>query len=274
MLSMLSSFVLAVVLAQDPDPLTEAQDLYSRGSVAYEAADYDSAIDLFTQSLNVTAALPEDEAGPIKLQLLYNIARAHEKAFDIDKDAKHLRQALALYKRYASEVPDTGDTLDAEYNMTRIEKKLRLLDQIERNKAAASSPQREVPSPPPSAPPAETDKKKRNVGIGLLSGGAAFTVTGIAVLAAGARLRPQAEQQVNDVTGGDMSHEAWEPGQAHIASETKRGRILMGVGGGVAALGVAGVVVGAVQLKKSKQRTTVSAYGGAGEVGLILTGRF
>lgn len=263
-------FILALTMSPGMSPIDRAEDLYTQGSVAYEAADYDKAIELFTESLAVTAQLPEEQAKPILVHLLFNIAAAHEKAYDIDKDPKHLRQALTLYERYTEEVPDTGDSLDAEVKIARLRKKIRVLDQIESNRTKGSEPQA-VPEPP-RADRDRVDNKKRNVGIGLLAGGSAAVVAGVAVLASGARLKPQAEQQVNEVTGGDMAHEAYEAGQLHIQNEAKRGRIFMGIGAGAAAVGIAGVVAGAVLIKKSK--VSVSPSLGSSFTGISISGSF
>lgn len=266
----MKSLILALALVQNPSPIQQAQDLYTEGTAAYDSADYSRAIELFTESLALTPSLPESEAKPIRLQLLYNIARAHEMAFDIDKDVTHLRQARTLYKRYADEISDPGDSLDAEMNLGRIDKKLQMLQQIDQNREAAAKT-KPVPPPPVAF---KQDKRKRNVGIGLLSGGGIVTVTGVAVLAAGATLKTKAEREINDVTGGDPMHEAWNAGQVHIQNEAQRGRVFVGIGSVIAAAGLTSVVVGAIQVKKSKQHIALTPTFNRAFAGLTVSGRF
>lgn len=268
----MKALLLLLVFAPEPtSPIDEAHQLYNRGTTLYEAADYDGAIEAFTDSLDTAQELPEPQAKPIRIQLLYNIALAHEKAYDIDKDASHLRKAHKLLQRYVDEIADMEDALDGEVSLRRIEKKLRALETINANKARA----KEGPPPPPSVDPQpQTDKKRRGLGIGLLVAGGAATAGGLGILAAGATLGPKAEANVHDVTGGDMMHDAWEQGQEHIQNEQRRGAILMGVGGGVTAIGVAGVVVGAIQVKKSREQITFAPSIGQAFTGLTVSGRF
>ncbi len=95
--------------AADGD-LARAERLYDEGVAAYETHDYEKAVDKWTQSYG---ALPEDAAGP-RNQMVYNIATAQERAYDLDKDVQHLRQARMLlasyvdnYKRMYEKTPET-----------------------------------------------------------------------------------------------------------------------------------------------------------------------
>lgn len=263
----MNTLILTLALfAQDPEAFDRARDLYDEGTSQYESADYTGAIESFTESLLLTAELPEDLAKPIRLQLLYNIAGAHEKAYEIDQDEAHLRQALQLFKRYADEQPDDMDSLDGDVAIHRVEKKLRALD------VPTAEPEPEKTALPP--PVAKPDDKRRKLGIGLLAGGSAVAVGGIGLLIYGSTFKGRAERTVNDTTGGDPNHDYWPQGQQHIADEKQRGAIFMGVGGGVAALGLVGAVVGGLQIKKAKTRVSFApAYSGQ-FAGVTVTGRF
>lgn len=266
--------VAAVLFGQTPESspeLQEAQTLYDRGTSRYDAADYTGAIEAFTQSLTIVRDLPDDDTIlQTRLQLLYNIARAHEKAYAIDKDTAHLRQALQLYKRYSSEMPDTGESLDAEVNIARVETKLRTLRSIEQNKATA-----DTPSEPPPAPTVDKpESKRRKVGIGLLVSGSAFVAGGVGVLVYGGTFKGRAERDVDTLTGGDVNHPAHAEGQDHIDLMGKRGGAVMGIGGVIAAIGLAQVIVGAIQVRKGNAEISLSPSYGRAFTGLVVSGRF
>jgi tetratricopeptide (TPR) repeat protein len=235
------------------EDLAEAQALYVEGKTKYDSADYAGAIDKFTKALGIVSALSEDNEG-IKLTLLYNIASAHEKAFAIDKDLSHLRQALQLYKRYkafAEAQGDIGDQLDVETKLIRLEKKLRVADQLEANRNQKSAT-RKLP-PPPEQTPVGDWKKPRNVGIGLTVAGGVALVGGVVMVASGSRLRSNALEQVNQLNDLMVppDHPAWVEGDEFIESETRRGRTFMAVGGTLAGVGAIGTGVGVYFLVKS-----------------------
>lgn len=261
----------------DPEELAQAEALFREGEARFVSADYNGAMEAFTKALGIVAALPEDNE-QIQLLLLYNIGSAHEKAFEIDQDLAHLRQALTLYKRYlgfTEEKDDLGEQLDVEHRILKIEKKLQLARQIEENKNGER--ERDVPPPPVSD---DGWKKPRNIGIGLAVMGGAALVGGIGIIVAGSQLKPGAEDEVAKLAnlGIPPDHPAWADGDQFIESEERRGKILMGVGGGVAALGAAGTAIGvsylvkAGKLKKGQLQPTVSAM--PGFVGVQLKGRF
>ena len=102
-------YAMAPAAAADPD-LAKAEQLYDEGVAAYETHDYEGAAAKWTQSY---AALPEGAAGP-RNQMVYNIATAQERAYDVDKDVQHLRQARMLlasyvdnYKKMYEKTPET-----------------------------------------------------------------------------------------------------------------------------------------------------------------------
>jgi hypothetical protein len=88
---------LAVVTAPDEDPaLVESRELYNEGKAKFDTFDYNGAVDLWTKAY---AKLPESEAG-VRNAMVYNIATAQEKAYELDKDVQHLRQAVLLLEQY------------------------------------------------------------------------------------------------------------------------------------------------------------------------------
>lgn len=266
LLALVPSIVQAAPAVQRPAAMKlspeheQAQDLYQEGTGHYEAADYPKAIEAFTAALNLSSN------AKIRGTLMLNIALAHTKQFDIDRDLQHLRQAKAIYQRYLDQATDAGysedDQADASEALEKIEIKLRMARQIQDNRERAKA--RPIPPPPPTV----GDPKRRKLGIGFVAGGSVLVAGGVSVLAVGATYKPRAE------TEADKFPEATN-GQEYIDLQTKRGTILMGVGGGVAALGVVGLVVGAVQMHKNKpSKVAVTPFGGQNTAGLSISGRF
>jgi hypothetical protein len=88
---------LAVVTAPDEDPaIAQSRELYEEGKAKFDTFDYKGAVDLWTKAY---AKLPESEAG-VRNAMVYNIATAQEKAYELDKDVQHLRQAVLLLEQY------------------------------------------------------------------------------------------------------------------------------------------------------------------------------
>jgi hypothetical protein len=81
---------------EDPG-LAEARELYAKGKAAYETFQYETAIDLWTEAYG---KLPADQAG-IRNRMVYNIATAQEKQYDIDKNLDRLRQAVLLLETWS-----------------------------------------------------------------------------------------------------------------------------------------------------------------------------
>ena len=94
------------VLSEEPPPITdpeadadwaEAERLFRQGSARYAAADYAAAIEAFQAALELV--LKHDFDPAVELGLLVNLARAHVRAFEVDRDLMHLRTALEIYRR-------------------------------------------------------------------------------------------------------------------------------------------------------------------------------
>lgn len=260
----------------DSPTIERAQALYEQGSARYDAADYAGAIDAFTEALSVVQQLP-DPADSVRLSLLYNIASAHERAYEIDQDEAHLHQALELYERYrdfADEIGDLKEQLDVGAKVARLRRMLKELEEPEPGPETAT---------PPTAPPrhdASEWKRPRNVGTGLVVAGGAATVGGVVLAVLGSRYEQRARDQVNELAdmGVPADHPAWEEGDDFIAQETRKGRILMGVGASVAIVGGVAAGTGVYYLVKAKRvregQVSVTPTLGAGFAGVQVRARF
>ena len=74
--------------------IRDSKRIYASGKVKYETKNYAGAIDDWTAALGMLPETPENRE--IRNDLVYNIATAQEKAYDIDRDVVHLRTARAL----------------------------------------------------------------------------------------------------------------------------------------------------------------------------------
>lgn len=82
--------------ASDTAALDQSKKLYDEGLAHFETHDYEGAVDKWTLAYS---KLPEDATGQ-RNAMVYNIATAQEKAYEVDKDIQHLRQAELLLESY------------------------------------------------------------------------------------------------------------------------------------------------------------------------------
>jgi hypothetical protein len=255
--------------ADDDSARERAKQLYVEGSALYSASDYAGAIEKFTEALKaVTLASDLDPA--VRGALIYNLGKAHVKAYAIDEDASHLRMARDLFERHIDEARQYGYEED---EMARAQEELASVeDQLAEIEAQAAAAPGE-PTKPDQPASKDTDKgRKRGLGIGLLVGGSALVAGGIGMLAFGSGFRRAAENEVED-PGNPTTEE-----QDFLNREIRKGRIWMGAGGAVMALGVAGVVFGAVILARAKKnrkaKVTLAPTFGTSWAGAAISGRF
>ncbi len=129
----------AETAGSDEDTRAEAERLYNEGRARYETLDYTGAIELWTQAYSM---VPEsDEGRAIRAALVYNIAQAQEKAFDVDHDVVHLRQAKGLLERYLADFEALYESTpenkaEADKVRTRIDE---LTERIERASEGSAS---------------------------------------------------------------------------------------------------------------------------------------
>jgi hypothetical protein len=139
--------------ASDEAALAEARALFDRGRSKYDTFDYTGAIDLWQQAY---AKVPDTQAG-VRNAMVYNIALAQEKAFEVDKDVGHLRQAVMLleswvesYKAMFKKTPETeAEVAKAQSRIAEL--KARIAD-IEGGGTGTQTPaipdDEEPPAPP------------------------------------------------------------------------------------------------------------------------------
>jgi len=264
------------------DPLDDAQRLYDRGKAKFETADYADAIELWTEAY---AMVPEAaESSQIKVLLIYNIATAREKQFEVSRDPGQLRQAAILLQSFEQSIPVLyGEGEEAEAERVKVREKLAALEARLREHEAAQGDgdgdEGEEPTEPttevePTTTPDEGDEPAPG-GRGLVIGGAvagALGVGGLALMAAGLGMGARAND-ISDLPPDDIG------GRRDRFDRGRTGNTLAiagGVAGGVL-LATGAVLLGIGLSRLRAGRSGNVALGPAplrGGAGLVLHARF
>jgi hypothetical protein len=269
------------------EPLEDAQQLYDRGRAKFETADYAAAIELWTEAY---ATVPETaEGNQIKVILIYNLATAREKQFDVSRDPAELRQAAILLRNFEQSIPALyGDGQEADAERVKVQDKLAALDQrLAEHEAARSDGEADgeadggadgeaepVEPEPTTLPDTTPDDGPQPGARGLVIGGAVAAglgVGGLGLMAAGLAIGARA----NDISG--LADDDVDGRRAQF----DRGRtgntlgLVGGVAGGV--LLVTGAVLLGLGLRRSRGGNVALVPGVApmrGGTALVLQGRF
>ncbi|WP_106394078.1 hypothetical protein [Enhygromyxa salina] len=264
---MLASWVLCCVLVAAPPAgaedlaSAEAQVLFQDAQAKYETHDYAGAIELFTAAY---ARAHDIEDGEVRDQALgrlsFNLAQTHVLAYDIDLEPQHFvvaRKLLADYRGYERAL---GRDPDVDTDVIRLENELAERERIEAEaeaEAAAEAEPGEVALP--VADTSVRDRRRRRVGIALVSLAAPFG--GLAV--AGAVIGTGAKSEFEEGTTGDLRLAA--------TSRGRTGDILLGVGVGLAVISAAtGATLLGLSFQSERGHVAVRATPG----GLVIGGAF
>lgn len=249
------------------DPLAEAKSLYAEGTGKYATADYEGAIELWTRAYTLVPSTVEYRE--IKADLMWDIATAREKSFDVDGEVSHLKQAEILLNNYLADLASIMADEDAlATERKRVEERL---EAIRAKMAEASGGPQPGPGANPEPRPAEELPSGRTL---LIAGGvlAGVGVVGLGVggagMAIGSGANDISELDPNDIDGR--------------REQFDRGRLGNGlaIGGGIAGgvFLVTGVALLAVGAKREKARKGMALLPtptfGRDQVGVGLAGRF
>jgi hypothetical protein len=129
------SFVAPAEGAEDP-ALTEAKSLYKEGEVKFQTADYEDALALWKKAF---AILPDgDETRAIRHALVYNIAEAHRRAYEVSRNPTHLRKAKILLENYRADHRALyGDEPEAVKERAEVDDRIAELDKMIASSEAA-----------------------------------------------------------------------------------------------------------------------------------------
>lgn len=191
----------AAAEAPATDPvMDEARRLFDAGVARYTAADYEQAVSLWLEAYALVP--PSFDNRFIKAELIYNVARAQQKWFEIDEDVTHLRQSRDTLARYLDEI----DELYGEQAALEREKIEEQIAEIETSIAEWEEEQRRREAElaermrPKFDFEADAREEKRNKS--MIVAGAALTTLGVgggAMFATGLILVGSAELQSNEL---------------------------------------------------------------------------
>ncbi|PRQ06560.1 hypothetical protein [Enhygromyxa salina] len=284
-----ASLLLAVPLdarAASPAAAPEAetaQSIFQRGQVEYETADYVGAIELWTQAYALIESTHENAS--IKALLIFNLAQAHIKAYELDNNTIHLKQARALFDSYRANLDllyeDEAERAEEEAKVDKelaalaraLEPDLEPKHEPEPEPEPEPKPESEpeTVAPPPSAAKPGNPLLFAGVGltaVGVVAGGVMLTLGGIE----GAAANDLSALAPDDLSGRDQQF-----------TDGARANIVMITGGVVAGVfvpvGAALIGVGVKRNKAARTPTQARVPSlvpsvGPGRAGLLLTGQF
>ena len=266
------------------DPLDDAQKLYDRGKAKFETADYADAIELWTEAYAIVPETPE--SNQIKVLLIYNIAAAREKQFEVSRDPAELRQAAILLQSFEDSITALyGEGPEAEAERAKVQERRAAIEVRLREAEAAQAREDEgegegegegePTTPPEPTTPDDGGEAPVRGGRGLVIGGAVAAglgVGGLGLMAAGLGMGARTND-IADLEPGDID------GRRDRFDRGRTGNTLA-IAGGVA--GGVLLVAGAVLLGIGVPRLTAGKRGTVALVpaplrsgtGLVLHGRF
>jgi hypothetical protein len=232
--------------AEEDPALAEAKRLFDAGVARYTAADYTAAVDLWLQAYALLPSTYDNRM--IKAELIYNVARAQQKSFDIDHDPQHLRQARETLLHYIDELDDLyGD--QAPMEREKVDDQLADIDEqlaaweAEQAKREAELAERMRPKFDEAADARERKRNQAMVIAGgsltaLGLGGAGMLVAGI-VLAAGAERTSGELPLVADIPARQAAISRGQTGNALMLIGTLSGAVFLGAGVPLLGVGLA-----------------------------------
>jgi hypothetical protein len=277
------------VLAAPSGELATIQQLYDEGRALYDTADYDGAIQKWTKAYTMVGDGPD--TAEIRATLLYNLASAHEAAFDIDADLTHLTKAKVLLERFDESIDRHYEGEAATSERERVKARIDSVDEKLVAARGEAGPEHETepePEPEPTTeaepePTTEAEPKPVPVkddtpheGRPLIISGAVLMGLGLGGVGLGAGAMASAEAaNTFDDSALDITDDALDERHAQI----DRGRLMntltyVGFAAGGALL-VTGAVLVAVGAKRRTDRRAALLPGvGPNRAGLVLQGRF
>lgn len=135
--------------------LEEAKSLYERGRAKFDTYDYSGAAELWTEAYGRLDDSPEHRV--VRNDLVYNIATAQERAYELDGDLARLRQARALLAKFLENYEElVEDSPEKAAEIEKVQGRIQQLDQ----RIASGQPPADTASPPPAPAldPAQAEK--------------------------------------------------------------------------------------------------------------------
>ncbi|NVB38400.1 hypothetical protein G6O69_11210 [Pseudenhygromyxa sp. WMMC2535] len=130
--------------------LEAARALSDAGQRAFELGHYDEAIARWEHAYML---LPADEAALLEATLLYKITLAHQQAYTLDGDRRHLELALRLLDRYRTHVraDDEESLADSDERRATLLRLLEEQDAAEQDAAEQDAAEQDAACEPATA---------------------------------------------------------------------------------------------------------------------------
>lgn len=229
------------------DPvMTEAKRLFDAGVARYTAADYEAAVDLWLEAYTLIPATFDNRL--VKAEIIYNVARAKQKTFQIDQQVTHLRQAREIFTGYLSEIDELHSSDQAALERERIQEQIdELNEQIAEWEAQQARREDELAERmrPTFDYEADAREERRNkpmigAGAGLTAlglGGAGLLVAGL-VMAGRANVEVEGLPLQADIPAREAAIDRGEGGDILIVLGTLSAVVFLAIGAPLLGIGV------------------------------------
>lgn len=271
--------------ASDP-AVGKAKELFDRGQSLYQTADYQGAVEAFTSAFIEAKRIKDENLHyVVHTALLFNLARAHIKAYKTDLEAAHLRKSIELLDSYLALELEDSDRKEAEDFRTEAVETLAALDEKAAREEAAKREQAQAAQDDPGGSTRDettTDEPTRQRDDDGSKAGKTLTAAGYASLGVGAAGLGVLGAGLAISAGAQDDYEKGPDNATRTDAESRgaTGNTLSYVGAGIGAVGViTGIALIVVGTKKKKAEAsartpTVSPFGGVTGGGVVLHGRF
>jgi tetratricopeptide (TPR) repeat protein len=228
------------------DPvMAEAKQLFDAGVARYTAADYEGAVNLWLEAFALVPATYDNRM--IKAELIYNVARAQQKWFDIDKDVKHLRQSREILLRYVDELDELYGE-QATMEREKVDEQIAGIDaqiaewEAEQARREAELAERMRPKFDEAADAREQKRNKAMIAAGasltvLGAGGAVLLITGI-IVAQSAEDRSASLLFESDIPARQSALSKGQAGNAMILLGSLAGGVFLSAGAPLLGVGL------------------------------------
>ncbi len=189
----------------DHKALDTARALFESGVGHYEAAEYDQAVNAWYEALSLVPRTADNRK--IRAEIVYNVARAQEKAYDIDRDPRHLRRARRALERFLEEVDAVYPEAEAPRERAQAEERIAEIDRkIAEAEAEARRREKErLEAMRPKFDPV-LDRRQHRRNVSMLGTGAGLFVLGagaLGMMGAGLAIGRTAESDLEDLSTTD-----------------------------------------------------------------------
>lgn len=236
-----------------------------RGQRAFDAADYQAAIESFEDALR---ALPEDASGGIRRLTRRSLGNSLQKAFDVGGDVTLLKRRAELLRLEITSTVGSAAVAQLERQLAEIDAQVEHVERVEREKARVQTPTPREPIVIEKVVARPVDRPARVLTIsGAVATGVG--VAGLAIMGVGLGLGARAERDgeaLAQIPGEDLKPAFDDGRRANTIAMTG------GIAGG--ALLVAGVALLTAGVVRQRRKTSSSHLASIRPTGVGFSAQF